>query len=202
MVNTPAWATKREGNRLQFHRCTKKRNSGLETKRWEAQWILSWGKSAQSSPDFTVPVYIGWEPCQHSNYMKFCSWLAPFNSVAYVKQNLTCSLTAGDGYFILQILSTLFGTTWPTWKNRKNLKTTSTSDILILKGFVSFFFFFFFNLCSLYGGTHKLFFCHFWARVFTIYVQKQQPSHLNVPLQVILPLTQKPGALQRMVPYS
>jgi len=59
VVNTPAWATKREGNRLQFHRCTKKRNSGLETKRWEAQWILSWGKSAQSSPDFTVPVYIG-----------------------------------------------------------------------------------------------------------------------------------------------
>lgn len=42
--------------------------------------ILSWGKSAQSSTDFIVPVYISWGHCQHSNSMKFCSKLAPFNS--------------------------------------------------------------------------------------------------------------------------
>lgn len=151
----PVWARKREDNRLEFH--TEKKNSDSKQSNGKRNRILSWGKSAQSSPDFMVPVYISWGPCQHSNSMKFCSWLAPFNSVAYVKQNLTCSLMAGDGYFILQIFSTLLGTMWPKWKNEKNLKTTSTSDILIL-GFVSFFslFSFFLHLGSLYGIIHKL----------------------------------------------
>lgn len=72
-----------------------------------------------------VPVYISWGPCQHSKSMKRCSWLAPLNSVAYIKENLTCFLMAGDGYFLLQILSTLLGTVWPKWKNSKNLKPTT-----------------------------------------------------------------------------
>lgn len=121
--------------------------------------ILSWGKSAQSSLDFMVPVYISWGHCQHSNSMKFCCWLAPFNSVAYVKQNLTCSLTAGDGYFILQILSTLLGTMWPKWKNGKNLKPAplQTSWYLDLFLFSLFFFFKFEQSIWRYSQTG---FCH------------------------------------------
>lgn len=57
-----------------------RKNLRPETQRWKHNRILSWGKSAESSTDFIVPVYISWGPCQHSNSMKFCSWLAPFNS--------------------------------------------------------------------------------------------------------------------------
>lgn len=143
-----------------------------------------------------VPVYISWGPCQHSKSMKCCSWLAPLNSVAYIKQNLTCFLTAGDGYFLLQILSTLLRTVWPKWKNRKNLKTTT------LRHPDSFLYLSFFKVWVICMGYSQTGFCHFLARVFIIHAQKQQPPCLNVPLQVNVQLTLKPGAFQRMLHYS
>lgn len=64
-------------------------------------------------------------------------------TLAYVKQNLTCSLMAGDCYFILQILSTLLGTMWPKWKNWKNLKTPHPDAWIGLMW-----------ASSVFGGTH------------------------------------------------